>query len=489
MCTYKHDCDILLDQLHYKYVFENSPRAIDVCNIDGLIIDMNKSSENLWKINKDDFIDKQNFFNLERIKNNTKLLETIKLAIETKSIKDIKCYLTHDNSGEIKWIYTTVFPVINNNHVDRFVILNDDLTARVKIKEEREALYLNLIYKNQIFESLSIISKVMLECGDPININTILQIIGETLDVTRAYLYEILPLNNKILCKYEYTKWNIKSFIDDDNINNKTLEEIGLPFTIEDLNNKKIIIVNDINTLERKDLFINQNIRSFILLPVFVSNKPYGFIGFDSVNIQRDWKDCEIEILKNISNLIGSFIKKCYYEKRLDKFIQDQSLILDNLDSYIWFFRDINTYGFINQKYYDEFIVKKDLIQNSYKDDCLLNDCHIQEESDLQKSTNQQVLDSNTILEYKQWMTNKFGNKRLLNIKKLPIDKYIVCIANDITDQYFIEEKMLKSLKTIFNEKTAIIDNNLDQIKQTLDDSKEIVINMHNFSGGSTNNI
>jgi PAS domain S-box-containing protein len=309
-----------LDQLHYKYIFENSPRAIDVCNLDGLIIDMNKKSEELWNINREDFINKQNFFELERIRENQNLLNKLHNALETRSIQKLNCYSTYDNSFNPKYVQTEIYPVVDNtNNISHFVILNDDLTAKKKIEEEKEALYTDLLYKNQILEVLSVISNILLECNDPDSLNQVIQLIGETLNVTRSYIYEILE-DNTVKCRFEYTN-NVKPFKSDNNVNNKTLEEIGIPFSPADLHDKKAIVVNDTSILNRPDFFIKEGIKSFLVFPLFLPNNQfYGYIGYDECRYTRTWRESEISILKNLSNLVGSFIKKCYYEKRLDKY-------------------------------------------------------------------------------------------------------------------------------------------------------------------------
>jgi len=473
---------------YYKYIFDNAYRSIDVCDKNGLIIDMNKASEKLWKIDKHDFIKKQNFFELERVKNDINFLNTIQKAIRNKSTLNIECYLTHDNSGKVKWVSTIIHPIVSENgEVDLFIIINDDLTHKKKIIEEKEALYQDLLYKNYIFESLVSISKVLLECNDPTSLNQVLQIIGETLEVSRTYIFETSPLQNNdysLDCKFEWTDKNIKPTIN--KMHDVILSDLKLNRLKEILLNKQIINIKNINKelyIEELLLFEPQDIKSILILPIYLPNKQlYGFIGFDECINYREWKDSEINILKNISNLVGSFIKKCYYEKRLNKFINDQNIILNNLDSYIWFFRDVNTYGFINEKYYAEFVERQDLTHTStYKDDCLLDDCHIVEESEIQKSTNRHVFNTKQTIVYKQWLTNRSNDRRLLNIKKILVEDdsntYIVCIADDITERYYLEKEMMLSFKTIFEEKTQIIDKNFNQIKQTLDESKEIINN------------
>lgn len=650
-------------QKYHKYIFENSSRAIDVCEVSGLIIDMNKASEDLWKISKEKLIYKQNFFDLIRVKQDQKLLNAIKVSIETQEIQNIELYQTYNDLGNSKWVTTRILPISSNNDgvITQFIVINDDKTNKmrreyeadvlrsysemgrdilqilnepenfqtsvnrildllkhytgfdsigirlqkdigfpyyahigfsdtfiekedilnhlectcglvlsgreskfltpggsfwsnntqellslsrdedprskprntciyegyqslalvpIRSKEEivglihfankakdcftmsiiellesiasnigtalqrkqieedlqkasfiQDALYQELVYKNHVFESLTTVSQVLLECNDPENLNQVLQIIGETLNTSRVFIYEISPLNI-LNCKYEYT--NIRSI--KDIVNNKDIKDLCL--NIEDLKNKKVIIVNDTRSLCNN---IYGDIKAFLLFSIFINNKLYGFIGL-SQQEPRIWKQYEISILKNLSNLVGSFIRKCYYEKRLDKFIYDQSIILNNLDSYVWFFRDENTYGFINEKYYFEFVERQDLNKphtSTYKDDCFLDDCHLKEESEQQKETNKQVFSENRIVTYKQWLTNNSNERRLLHIKKIPVinedNNYIVCIAEDITDQYHLEKEMINSFKEIFDEKTAIIDQNLSQIKQTLNDSREIV--------------
>jgi hypothetical protein len=244
------------------------------------------------------------------------------------------------------------------------------------------------------------------------------------------------------------------------------------------------VVIDDVENipLSEQKLLKQQKIKSLLAIPIYLpNNKLYGFIGFDECRFKKIWSDSEKSILKNLANLVGSFIKKCYNEKRLDKFVYDQSIILNNLDSYVWFFRDINTYGFINEKYYNDFICRPDLPTKSlFKDDCLIEECHILEESLEHIQTNQAVFETKSPLVYNQWMTDTRDNHRLLSIKKLPvieddIVKYIVCIATDITEQYHKEKEILSLFKTQFDKDMSEIDQNLLSINKNLNDSKKII--------------
>lgn len=337
----------------------------------------------------------------------------------------------------------------------------------------------SLTYKNHLLESFKIISHLLLTCDEDTILNQILQIVGESLQVSRIYLFKTLPLdknNYNLNYTYEWCNKNILPQIDNINLKNISFKDLKVLDIQETLLNNKPYIVNNIEELEKEsqEIFIIQDIKSFILVPIlYPFDTLYGFIGIDVCDYYRDWKYYEINSLINLSNLISSFIEKCYLEKRLNKFINNQSIILNNLDSYVWFFRDKDTYGFMNEKYYIDFIERQDSDkiheerrikkrEITYKNDCLLNECHIKEESDLQISTNEIVLTTNKSYSYQQWLTNKSDNTRLLKIKKTPIsDGYILCIAEDITNQHEQDKKIIKTLTEIYYENSKTLNDNI----------------------------
>ncbi len=52
-------------------------------------------------------------------------------------------------------------------------------------------------------------------------------------------------------------------------------------------------------------VFRSQGVRSILIIPLFVRNKFYGFIGFDTCTKYKDWDESEINLLQTVSNLIG----------------------------------------------------------------------------------------------------------------------------------------------------------------------------------------
>jgi PAS domain S-box-containing protein len=52
-----------------------------------------------------------------------------------------------------------------------------------------------------------------------------------------------------------------------------------------------------------------QNILSILVLPLWVSGQWYGFIGYDDVEIRRDWNEEDIRLLQTASEMVGIYIE------------------------------------------------------------------------------------------------------------------------------------------------------------------------------------
>lgn len=480
--TYKRN------ESYYKYIFENTQYAIELCTIDGLIIDMNLASERMWNVSRCDVINKVNIFDLKRINTNFDLYKTIQTCILTKKttqLLDYQIYVTLLQNQTVKWLSTTVYPILDsNNNVTHFAISNEDLTKKKIQEEERELLYTDSLVKKRLFEALASISYSFLECNDETALQSAIQLIGETLNVSRSYIFKIIEqedLNHKIYYKYEWCNHHVKSQINNESLNNVTFKEIGFGRWEEKLLKNECIYFSNIGDIpeEERKLMIEQDIKSLLVLPIFLPNcKIWGFIGFDDCFNERLWREHEISILRNLSNMIGSFIRRCKYEKKLRKFIQDQAIILNNIDSYVWFFSDERTYGFINNAFYKDFISTGTA---SYQDDCLILNCNIIEESEEQILTNRHVFETKEVLRYEQKLTNTSGEERILRIKKIPVldradVKYIVCIATDVTEQKKQQKKILTKLTKTLDMKLNSLSSKMEEASKIVSENRDLLI-------------
>ncbi len=139
-------------------------------------------------------------------------------------------------------------------------------------------------------------------------------------------------------------------------------------------------------------------------------------------------------------------------EKRLQEALElktdEQSLLLDNTQTQIWFLTDAETYGRVN-KAHAEFLGKtpEDFRNKS------LYEILSKEEADVWIDENIELFQTKKRVHGEQWFNNGKGEPRLLTITKTPkLDdkgnvEFAVCSAEDITDRKRLEELQLQTAR------------------------------------------
>ena len=145
-------------------------------------------------------------------------------------------------------------------------------------------------------------------------------IIAQTVEADRMYYFgaDPHPETGEILIsqKVEWCSDKVVPQIDNPEMQNmpiKKVEEItaplikNLPFTAT---------YKDLDPGTLKEIFEEQQIKSMLLLPIFVEENLSGFVGFDDCSHERIWKEEEITFLKSLTyNLTHAFEKTAALEK------------------------------------------------------------------------------------------------------------------------------------------------------------------------------
>jgi PAS domain S-box-containing protein len=89
---------------------------------------------------------------------------------------------------------------------------------------------------------------------------------------------------------------------------------------MEMMNNNKIINYQDIEDIPggpEKELLRSQSIKSILVIPLFVNNAFYGFMGFDECLYHRTWLDEDVDILKTTAQIISKAFESKQAEEAL----------------------------------------------------------------------------------------------------------------------------------------------------------------------------
>ncbi|MFW6138715.1 MAG: response regulator [Spirochaetota bacterium] len=175
------------------------------------------------------------------------------------------------------------------------------------LKKKTQELNNRLKYEKVLSE---ISSKAMMIKNLDDFLNEGLEIMGKATGVSRVYIFQNYESNTR--CK------NTHEWVDEG-----TIPFIGLdadykdfPYWYTTLSGDHVIMAEDIYDLPQEVHYIlsMQNIKSILVVPIFVRGEFFGFIGFDECNSHRQWQEYEINLLRAAAQIIGA---KISYEKEL----------------------------------------------------------------------------------------------------------------------------------------------------------------------------
>lgn len=140
--------------------------------------------------------------------------------------------------------------------------------------------------------------------------------------------------------------------------------------------------------------------------------------------------------------------------------MKEINMILDTIETQVWYLKDPFTYGKANQAHAEFLGVNKSDIENKE-----LKNFMSDKEVQICSLSNKKVFNKKKKIKTEEWLKNHQGEKRLLAITKNPkLNKngqvdYVVCSAEDITDQkekeYVVKElhKIAVEFKDLIKEK------------------------------------
>ena len=133
---------------------------------------------------------------------------------------------------------------------------------------------------------------------------------------------------------------------------------------------------------------------------------------------------------------IETQIKLYRTKKKLQEKNEKQNILLENIDTQIWYLEDIKTYGKVNKAHAEFLGLEPEELQGK----CYYNFFHEEEKAVCIEGNKKAFMEMKKV-ESEEWVRNHQGEKRLLKITKTPkLDKnnnveYVVASAEDITER------------------------------------------------------
>lgn len=204
--------------------------------------------------------------------------------------------------------------------LDHLVFVADQVAMAIERKRTENE-------KNRLNELLSSVSKAqshLLTKKDLyFSVQLALTEIGKAVEVDRVYIFEnhYDPESDKVLMsqRYEWCSERAIPQIDNPELVNLPYEPLFQRWYDELSHGGNIFGLIKEFPENEKPILENQNIKSILVVPIFVSGRFWGFIGFDDCHSERIWTESEISVLNAIASSIGGVFQRKSIEDALRK--------------------------------------------------------------------------------------------------------------------------------------------------------------------------
>ena len=166
----------------------------------------------------------------------------------------------------------------------------------------------------QVLKTLHAVTKVAEILSKTHDLNTalpkVLKYLGEAANASRVYIYKNLGAEDDDICVRQIFEWVADSSITQIESKDVLMVKNGYKRWVEQLTQKNVIsgLVSEFPESEQKMLLAN-NIKAICVVPIFLDDCFYGFIGFDDCETSRKWGAVEIEPLRSAANIFGAYLK------------------------------------------------------------------------------------------------------------------------------------------------------------------------------------
>lgn len=280
-----------------------------------------------------------------------------------------------------------------------------------------------------------------------VGLNNSLEQIGLLFDFDRIYIYYFSkdPTFMKIECQ-----WN------KDNVGPKreVIEEevvYTLPWLIRSIKGNDFVAINSKEEIPSEaifeaEAFEAEGIKSSLIIPLRNNNQLIGFIGYESLSKNIKWEEDRIQMLMDLSMIFSYTRARIVRESEYEATNNGQAILLNNSQSQIWALSNVTSYATVNEAHAEFFGMSKSDLE--YQD---LYDIFDIETANILSKVNWELFKKNGSAEKELEIKNYKNEKRLLQIKSKPQRdengsiKYLICTAEDITEQRRAEIELHKA--------------------------------------------
>lgn len=292
----------------FRTIWNHYQDGMRLTDSEGIIVLCNDAYSNLMGVPKDELMGKS-FSVIYSSENQQSIVDKYKVNFNQKNLpKFLECIQTLWNNKNLNLeIQFSFFDDLSGNEF---------LLSRFRDISERKSNELIIQKKGKFLQGIARATNALISDDDEsAGFNNALRILGESADTDRVYIYQhkedafsgemyFTPL-------YEWVTEGIKSQIQDSSLQKISYSRFSSLGFYESFNQTQTLkfLIKELPP-EQQTVFIDQDIRSIILVPILVDKTYWGFVGFDECRSDRIWTEDEESILSTMAATIGTVIKR-----------------------------------------------------------------------------------------------------------------------------------------------------------------------------------
>ncbi|MEQ8924264.1 MAG: PAS domain S-box protein [Fulvivirga sp.] len=209
-------------------------------------------------------------------------------------------------TGEIKIVEAKMVNALANPEIEGFIATIRDVSQTVDATKrlQRQA---------ETYELLLNMSKSFLKNDFQNTLELMLEDLGRFAGVERTYVYQLNQSRDYLNCLFEWRSEkgaSVKSLFYETGL---AVERLA--WVVNELDNGKIIAISDIEDMPleaegSKRIFESDGTKSILLIPMMVKNSLIGFIGYDSLFVNKTWGDEEVRTLSIFNEIVTSALSR-----------------------------------------------------------------------------------------------------------------------------------------------------------------------------------
>ena len=318
---FKHQI-FIASPIAFKTIFEKLSDGVLILNEEGEIVAMNIAANT--------FISKYTKSGITRIDQLIKICPELQVLLSSKKAekrveiilpseeKTFSAYLknidsSNQNADSTHFKYLFLRDITEQKAIENIIKANEIALQNVNS---------NLVRNEKMLTSIAYATKELLSNQDfPKATQKAIALLGDGASVDRAYLFEnFQDEEGNIFCsqRYEWSALGVPAEIDNPDLQGLPVGLFGEGTQAMLKNRPYHAVVSQIdNDPELKELLGSQEILSILLLPIYVQDYFWGYVGFDDCTRERVWSEAETALLISFADSISNAIERKTMEKTL----------------------------------------------------------------------------------------------------------------------------------------------------------------------------